>query len=98
MLFVDGLNGKTRYSAVSLALYTHTYTLTGADTLDSVKRTCGGAAVGEVGLPNKTTVSPLRTDCTLANPTLGKIIEGGPGAAAVVAMMCLKEEERERDG
>jgi hypothetical protein len=81
--------------------------LTGADTELSVKRTWGGGTFGLAALPNKTTVSPLRTDCTLAKPCLGRMIGGvvvATGAAAVVVvvvatgvvMICTNCERGER--
>jgi hypothetical protein len=66
--------------------------LTGADTELSVKRTWGGGTFGLAALPNKTTVSPDRTDCTLAKPVLGKTIGGlavTGGAVVVVGVVAV---------
>jgi len=44
----------------------------GAVTLSNVKMTIGGLAPGPDGFPVSTTVSPLSTDFTVAEPWLGK--------------------------
>lgn len=49
---------------------------TGAETDDSVKVTVGGGWFGLVDLPNKMTVSPLKTDWTRATPCLGSTMGG----------------------
>jgi len=45
----------------------------GADTPVNVKVTRGAGAPGTEDTPRRTTVSPLNTDCTLAEPRLGRI-------------------------
>ena len=49
--------------------------------------------MGAVGLPNKTTVSPLKTEDTLANPDLGKMM----GVAVEAMMDQLRNRTRERE-
>ena len=60
--------------------------------------------MGAVGFPNNTTVSPLRTEDTLANPDLGKMMGAAAVIVGVVMMMMMiqlrnrtrEREERER--
>ena len=49
--------------------------------------------MGAVGLPNKTTVSPLKTEDTLAKPDLGKMM----GVAVEAMMDQLRNRTRERE-
>ena len=57
----------------------------GALTDSIVKVTSGAFPLGLVALPNKTTVSPLRTLLTRATPLDGRMV--GRGAGATVAMV-----------
>lgn len=51
-------------------------TYLGAVTRSKVKMTTGGFCPGAVGRPVKTTVSPLKTDLTVARPWLGRTARG----------------------
>ena len=51
--------------------------------------------MGAVGLPNKTTVSPLKTEDTLAKPDLGKMM--GVAVLGVAMMDQLRNRTRERE-